>query len=158
MATHPTMRLRPPPPVRVVKHWEVERSGRVWSKRTGDIVVGVPNRRGYLVAERELLHLIVAAAWVPGRTAAKRCVNHVDGNRANNAASNLEWCTPAGVARVAPKRQKPVKKITDWIKPLPDAALHLVPRHVRAAVPPLGPAAGPQEPARDQPPVAARAL
>lgn len=41
------------------------------------------------------LHRVVAIAFVEGRTAEKRIINHKDCNPANNRADNLEWCTYA---------------------------------------------------------------
>ena len=109
------LRLRSPPPVRVIKKWEVERSGRVWDKRTGDIVVGVPNGSGILMVKHEPLHRIVALAWVKGRTPGKNCVRHIDGNCLNNAASNLEWCSSLGPVRRARKRRPPSYTIAKWL-------------------------------------------
>ena len=37
------------------------------------------------------LHRLVAKAWVDGWREDKDVVNHIDGDRLNNAASNLEW-------------------------------------------------------------------
>lgn len=37
------------------------------------------------------LHRLVAKAWVEGWSENRDVVNHIDGNRLNNAASNLEW-------------------------------------------------------------------
>src|ERR1044072_4621404 len=38
-----------------------------------------------------LVHRLVALHFVEGRTEARNVVNHKDGNRKNNRASNLEW-------------------------------------------------------------------
>ena len=42
----------------------------------------------------KLIHRLVAQAFIPN-TDGKREVNHKDGNKANNAVSNLEWATPS---------------------------------------------------------------
>ena len=40
------------------------------------------------------VHSLVAEAFVPGRTARKYWVDHVDTNKLNNRADNLEWVAP----------------------------------------------------------------
>lgn len=40
------------------------------------------------------VHRIVAMTWIPNSDpTAQTEINHVDGNKANNAAVNLEWCS-----------------------------------------------------------------
>lgn len=46
------------------------------------------------------LHYLVARAFVPGY-APGLCVNHIDGNKVNNNAANLEWVTLAQNTRHA---------------------------------------------------------
>lgn len=39
------------------------------------------------------LHVLVAEAFVPENGKKRNMVNHIDGDKGNNKASNLEWCT-----------------------------------------------------------------
>jgi len=82
--------LRPPPPVKKTDSYIVEESGRIWSRKSNDIVTGSRQSKGYLqLADGTLVHRLVAELWVPGKTQDRNEVNHKDGNKHNNAACNL---------------------------------------------------------------------
>lgn len=86
--------------------YEVSDSGRV-RNRSGQVLHACFTAKGYLrVSLREngrskshYVHRLVAAAFIPGRSDARDAVNHIDFDRTNNSAGNLEWCTPKENAR-----------------------------------------------------------
>lgn len=92
--------------------YEVSNCGRVRSFRCyrhrlvrraePRVLAPSPNKRGYVVVDLNSdagvrrcvpVHRLVALAFCPGRTAERDEVNHIDGDKANNAATNLEWVT-----------------------------------------------------------------
>lgn len=70
-------------------HYGVEKFLKLRIANTGYSVVGL-SKRGFM---KEMgIHILVAKAFVenPG---SKPFVNHIDGNKSNNHADNLEWVT-----------------------------------------------------------------
>lgn len=78
--------------------YEVSDLGRV-RKAGGQVVRGSFDRYAFVrfkVGDRwpkRYVHRLVAEAFVPGRSDEREHVNHIDGDKANNSADNLEWVT-----------------------------------------------------------------
>lgn len=80
--------------------YKISNLGRVFSSKTCKLQEQTPNSRGYLrvhlqmdrMDKFEFTHRLVARHFVPNPDF-KNIVNHIDGNKINNVASNLEWCT-----------------------------------------------------------------
>lgn len=82
--------------------YQVSNQGRVCGP-SGKVLKPNDNGRGYWMAHlsggargkraARLIHRLVAAAFLPPMPG-KAHVNHKDANKNNNAATNLEWCTP----------------------------------------------------------------
>lgn len=90
----------------------VSNKGRVASawwglitRKVPKIMKGSPDKDGYLrlsmrhptddsykPPRTEKVHRLVALVFVPNNTSFD-VVNHIDGDKTNNAASNLEWCS-----------------------------------------------------------------
>lgn len=94
------------------KNYEISDLGRLKSKlrRRNGSYIRKPwiNKDGYYVlslnkGERRIaktIHRLVALAFVP-KVKGKMCLNHKDGDKLNNCAENLEWCTPGDNLRHA---------------------------------------------------------
>jgi hypothetical protein len=91
--------------------YSVSPDGVVVNERTGRRVHGTVYSRGYIVislsnkgsVERRFLHSIVAQAYIGERPAGFH-VDHIDGDRKNNTASNLRYLSPAANARATVER------------------------------------------------------
>lgn len=81
--------------------YEVSNFGYVRNKRTKKRKALDPNTNGYLRVvfynghkrQRVFVHRLVAKLFVPCENPLCNVVNHIDGNKQNNKASNLEWVT-----------------------------------------------------------------
>lgn len=82
--------------------YEVSNIGRVRNKITGHIMAQFPSEKGYLMtifrcssgkSKSIKTHRVVAVHFVDGRTQSKCEVDHIDCDKNNNKASNLEWVT-----------------------------------------------------------------
>lgn len=85
-----------------------------------------PVRRtdGYLsLGRRRLMHRVIATCWVPNPENAKH-VHHINGNKDDNRADNLEWVTPKvhfgerhdGSGGRYKRTAETRKKLSDWRK------------------------------------------
>ena len=105
--------------------YEVSSLGRVRSV-FHNIVLTPDTARGYKrvtlfnkgIRDRRMVHILVAEAFIPNLYN-KPHINHIDENRANNAVSNLEWCTPKENCnhgtrnlKISSRVSKPVKQLT----------------------------------------------
>jgi hypothetical protein len=83
---------------RYVKRSDTGRN--IWVE--GRVLTSQVNKNGYVYLRVSVNglkvtirpHRIIAQLWIPNPEN-KREVNHVDGNKQNNAVSNLEWVTPS---------------------------------------------------------------
>lgn len=84
-------------------HYEVSNCGRVRNTYTGRIRKPSINAYGYPYVSVKMskksyalrIHRLVAAAFLEPSTKYKAQINHIDGVKTNNTASNLEWVTPS---------------------------------------------------------------
>lgn len=76
-------------------------NGQVKNKHTKRVLKSWSNGKDYQKVEfvtdsgktRKYVHILVAEAFVSGKSSSKNEVHHKDGNRSNNKASNLSWTT-----------------------------------------------------------------
>jgi hypothetical protein len=78
--------------------------GRIYSVYTAEYIKPTITKKGYLHVDLitddhthgdTLVHRLVAKAYLGEPMDCNAQVNHIDGNKANNHISNLEWCSPS---------------------------------------------------------------
>lgn len=82
--------------------YKVSDSGRVINIKTDLILTQTINEQGYLTVglrknyktTRYKIHRLVAVAFIPNPLL-KEQINHIDEDKNNNFAANLEWSTPS---------------------------------------------------------------
>ena len=80
----------------ILDDYEISDEGEIRNAHTGRIIKQYVGKDGYLrtqiAGKTRLVHRLVALTFVPSDVG-KDFVNHKDGNKQNNTADNLEWCT-----------------------------------------------------------------
>ena len=82
--------------MKILKGYEVSDTGQIRNAKTGREVKEFVGKDGYLrtqiAGKTRTVHRLIACAFVPA-VSGKDFVNHIDGNKQNNMANNLEWVT-----------------------------------------------------------------
>ena len=76
------------------EYYEVSNLGHIRNRLSGQNLNGYPNYKGYLRVmldgKQKTIHRLVAEAFIPNPNNLDT-IDHIDGNKLNNAADNLQW-------------------------------------------------------------------
>lgn len=102
-------------------YYEVSNTGYIRNKNTQRILKGNVNKDGYRkvklgygTSKEYCYHRVVAQAFIPNPDN-KPEINHIDNDRLNNSADNLEWVTHTENVHWANKQGR-TKRTEEWLK------------------------------------------
>lgn len=119
--------------------YEVSDLGRVKGLRKGTILQGLPRRHGYLAVflykkgeprKQESIHRLVAEAFCE-KPNGKTEVNHINEDKTDNRACNLEWITHQDNARHGTAVQRRVAKQINGVRSTPIAQYTLDGKYIK---------------------------
>lgn len=99
--------------LKAAENYEVKKDGTIINRKTGHIIkprIYDPSHYAYMgvymgngITRKLYVHRLIAYVHCPNPDKLPQ-VNHIDGNRFNNVASNLEWCSASYNVRDGFKR------------------------------------------------------
>lgn len=114
--------------------YAVSRCGKVQRTKTGTILKTARHTQGYRsitthvdgLEKTKLVHRLVAATFL-GPCPARHYVNHIDGDKTNNAVTNLEYVTPK--RNIEHARERGLMPKRSWAK-LTDEKVAIIKREL----------------------------
>lgn len=80
----------------ISEKYEASDSGHIRNKKTKRVLKEFKGKDGYLRTQfdgkSQTVHRVIAKVFVK-KVEGKDFINHIDGDKTNNKANNLEWCT-----------------------------------------------------------------